>query len=227
MNISEEGEPGNSVCATSLSLIQLEAPSKMLRGEFERLQNPPTNKDAAGEQLPLKIKDLTREYRIARSNRQRTGVASKSPECPLSIGYYESKGSWTKIKKWCEAHTPTCKFATAMKTLPRPLVNKAVKIAIQGGDIGYNDIKLIAKSVYGEYELDDEMRRVLKNSKYEMLSKHSLTGPKFEENIERWYTTLEGRGYTVDRREIEDGKSAMRILVPHYEAIVTASTRPP
>ena len=38
---------------------------------------------------------------------------------------------------------------------------------------------------------------------------------------------LEGRGYTVDRREIEDGKSAMRILVPHYEAIVTASTRPP
>ena len=199
----------------------------MLRGEFERLQNPPTNKDAAREQLPLKIKDLTREYRIARSNRQRTGVASESPECPLNIGYYESKGSWTKIKKWCKAHAPTCKFATAMKTLPRPLVNKAVKIAIQGGDIGYNDIKLIAKSVYGEYELDDEMRRVLKNSKYEMLSKHSLTGPKFEENIERWYTTLEGRGYTVDRREIEDGKSAMRILVPHYEAIVTASTRPP
>ena len=105
----------------------------MLRGEFERLQNPPTNKDAAGEQLPLKIKDLTREYRIARSNRQRTGVACKSPECSLNIGYCESKGSWTKIKKWCEAHTPTCKFTTAMKTLPRPLVNKAVKIAIGVG----------------------------------------------------------------------------------------------
>ena len=27
------------------------------------------------------------------------------------------------------------------------------------------------------------MRRVLKNSKCEVLSKHSLTGPKFEENI--------------------------------------------
>ena len=105
-----------------------------------------------------------------------------------------------------------------MKTLPRPLVNKAVKMAIQG-DIGYNDIKLIAKSVCGEYELDDEMRRVLRNSK------HSLTGPKFEENIERRHTMLEG-GYTVDRREIECGRSAVRILVPHYETIVTAFHSP-
>ena len=69
------------------------------------------------------------------------------------------------------------------------------------------------------------MRRVLKNSKCEVLSKHSLTGPRFEGY---WSGTPCWRGgYTVDRREIECGKGAVRILVPHYEAIVTASTRPP
>ena len=89
----------------------------------------PTNKDPAREQLLLRIKDLTREYGIVRSNKQETEVACKNPGCSPNIGYYEPKGSWNKIKRWCEAHTPSCNFNTAMKTLPRPLVNKAVQMA--------------------------------------------------------------------------------------------------
>ena len=197
-----------------------------MKSEFERIQNPPTSKDAAKEQLLLRIKDLTKEYRVVRSNKHRIEVGCKNSECTLNIGYYESKEGWIKIKKWCETHTTDCSFTTPMRTLPRPLVNRAVEIAVESGDIGYSDIKLIAKSVYGEYELDDEMRRVLKNSKYEVLDRHSLTGPKFEGNIEKWYEGLEGRGYTVDRRDIGGGGGAVRILVPHYEAIITAFHSP-
>ena len=44
--------------------------------------------------------------------------------------------------------------------------------------------------------------------------------------ILKWYATLEGRGYTVDRRDMECGKGAVRILVPHCEAIVSAFHSP-
>ena len=83
---------------------------------------------------------------------------------------------------------------------------------MKGGDIGYSDIKLIAKSLYGDYEVDDGMKRVLRNSKYRMLNKHSLTGPRFEEDIEVWYKALEEREYTVDKRETEGGY-AVGVLV--------------
>lgn len=118
------------------------------------LRNPVTSKDAA-----KKTKDLASEYRM---------IKCRNLERLLNIGYYEPKGGWNKIKRWCETHTPDCKFATAMETLRRPLVNRAV----ESGNIGYNDIKLIAKSVYREYGL---------------LDKHLLADPKFEENINKWY----------------------------------------
>ena len=95
---------------------------------------------------------------------------------------------------------------------------------IRGGDIGYSDIKLTAKSVYGEYELDDEMRRVLRNSKYEALSSiRSRPNLKriLKSGMQRWRG-----GCTVDRRDMECGKGAVRILVPHCEAIVSAFHSP-
>lgn len=198
----------------------------MLRGDFQRLESAPTTKDAAKEQLLLKIKDLTKSYKIRKSSTIRIEIGCENPECSLNIGYYLSKEKWNKIRKWCETHIPDCPYSGSMKTLPRALVNKAVEIAIRDGDTGYHDIKSVAKNLYGKFELNDDMRRVLKNSKYTILNRNLLTGPKFEENIEMWYDELEAKNYKVAKAETSKGETMIRILVPQYEAIATAFHSP-
>ena len=47
----------------------------MLRSEFVWLQNRPIDKGSAKEQLPVKIKELAKEYKITGSNKQRIEVS--------------------------------------------------------------------------------------------------------------------------------------------------------